>query len=228
MKFAQSVKLGAWFLISLNLMMAFGSIWVFMRMAPAIEIIIEQNERSLEACEEMLSILVLVNPSSKGTAQLESRFLNALNRADKNITEKEEPIAIDAIRNNYRETFSGNFENQKKTVSAILKLAEINRNAMVDADRKARRLGNAGAWGIVFMASAVFLIGMLFLRGLKRILVQPLEEIQSVIQAVKSGDSMRRCTGPDAPQDIRTIFGGFNDILDQSTSNALNNKKWED
>lgn len=228
MKFAQSVKLGAWFLISLNLMMAFGSIWVFMRMAPAIEIIIEQNERSLEACEEMLSILVLVNPSSKGTAQLESRFLNALNRADKNITEKEEPIAIDAIRNNYRETFSGNFENQKKTVSAILKLAEINRNAMVDADRKARRLGNAGAWGIVFMASAVFLIGMLFLRGLKRNLVKPLEEIQSVIQAVKSGDSMRRCTGPDAPQDIRTIFGGFNDILDQSTSNALNNKKWED
>jgi hypothetical protein len=96
-KFAQSVKLGAWFLISLNLMMAFGSIWVFMRMAPAIEIIIEQNERSLEACEEMLSILVLVNPSSKDTAQLESRFLNALNRADKNITEKEEPIAIDAI-----------------------------------------------------------------------------------------------------------------------------------
>jgi methyl-accepting chemotaxis protein len=227
-KFAQSVKLGAWFLISLNLMMAFGSIWVFMRMAPAIEIIIEQNERSLEACEEMLSILVLVNPSSKDTAQLESRFLNALNRADKNITEKEEPIAIDAIRNNYRGTFSGNFENQKKTVSAILKLAEINRNAMVDADRKARRLGNAGAWGIVFMASAVFLIGMLFLRGLKRNLVKPLEEIQSVIQAVKSGDSMRRCTGPDAPQDIRTIFGGFNDILDQSTSNALNNKKWED
>jgi methyl-accepting chemotaxis protein len=109
-----------------------------------------------------------------------------------------------------------------------LKLAEINRNAMVDADRKARRLGNAGAWGIVFMASAVFLIGMLFLRGLKRNLVKPLEEIQSVIQAVKSGDSMRRCTGPDAPQDIRTIFGGFNDILDQSTSNALNNKKWED
>jgi nitrate/nitrite-specific signal transduction histidine kinase len=225
MKLAQSVKLGAWFLIALNLIMAFGSIWVFMRMAPAIEIIIEQNERSLEACEEMLSILVLANQSAKDVTQLESRFLNALNRANNNITEKEEPTVIDAIRKNYREAFSVNFESQKKTVSAILQLAEINRNAMVVADRKARRLGNAGAWGIVFMASAVFMVGMLFIRGLRRSLVKPLEEIHSVIQAVKTGDNMRRCTGPDAPQDIRTIFGGFNDILDQNTSNALTNKK---
>jgi len=43
MKLAQSVKIGAWLLIVLNLLMAFGSIWKIMRMAPAIKVIIAQN-----------------------------------------------------------------------------------------------------------------------------------------------------------------------------------------
>jgi hypothetical protein len=207
--------------------MAFGSIWVFMRMAPAIEIIIEQNEKSLHACEEMLSILVLANPSANDVAQFESKFLKALDRANKNITEKEEPIAIEAISKNYAQAFEGSFEGKEKTVSAILQLAEINRRAMVVEDRKARQFGNAGAWGIVFMASALFLVGMLFMKGLKQSLVKPLEEILSVIQAVKTGDSMRRCIGTGAPRDILSIFDGINDILDKNTSNALSDKKWE-
>lgn len=228
MKLAQSVRLGAWFLIALNLVMAFGSIWVFMRMAPAIEIIIEQNERSLHACEEMLSNLALVDQSAKDVEQLQSEFFKALQRAKNNITEKEEPIAIEAISQNYVQAFAGNLESKKWTVTAIRHLSQINRSAMVTADRKARQFGNAGAWGIVFMASAVFMVGMLFMKGMKRSLIKPIEEIHSVIQAVKTGDNMRRCTGPDAPQDIRTIFGGFNDILDQSTTSTLTNKKWED
>lgn len=221
MKLAQSVRLGAWFLIALNLVMAFGSIWVFMRMAPAIEIIIEQNERSLHACEEMLSNLALVDQSAKNVDQLQSEFLKALQRAKNNITEKEEPIAIESISQNYIQAFAGDLESKKRTVTAIQQLSQINRSAMVTADRKARQFGNAGAWGIVFMASAVFMVGMLFMKGMKRSLIKPLEEIHSVIQAVKTGDKMRRCTGPDAPQDIRNIFGGLNDILDQNTSHTL-------
>lgn len=223
MKLAHSVKLGAWFIIGLNLVMAFGSIRVFMRMAPAIETIIEQNERSLHACEEMLSNLALVDQSGNDEL-LKSDFQKALQWAKSNITEKEEPIAIEAISQNYIQAFEGNLNGKKKTVAAIQHLSQINRAAMVTADLKARKFGNAGAWGIVFMASAVFMAGMLFMKGMKRSLVQPLEEIHSVIQAVKAGDNMRRCTGPDAPQDIRTIFGGFNDILDQKTS--LIRKNW--
>ncbi|MFO7749686.1 MAG: hypothetical protein R6V54_06295 [Desulfobacteraceae bacterium] len=225
MKPAQSVRLGAWFLIALNLMMAFGSIWIFMRMAPAIEIIIDQNQRSLLACEEMLASLVLLNQPAKNGDQLRSEFLNALERAGNNITEQEEPAAIEAVTNNYSQAFQANLEGRKKTLAAIRHLSRINREAMVTADQKARQFGKAGAWGIVFMASAVFMVGMLFMRGLKRSLVKPLEEIHSVIQAVKTGDNFRRCTGHDAPQDIRSIFRGFNDVLDQKTSNALNKKK---
>ena len=224
MKLAQSVRLGAWSLISLNLVIAFAAIWVFMRMAPAIEIIIEQNEKSLHACEEMLCNLALAHQSDKDVIQLRAAFADALERAKSNITEKDEPVAIKVISKNYEMAFEGSLEGNKKTVSAIQHLSRINRDAMAKADQKAKEFGNAGAWGIVFMASLLFLFCMVFIKGLKRNLVKPLEEIYSVIQALKTGDGLRRCTGPDAPQDIRYIFGGINDLLDQNISNALSNK----
>jgi hypothetical protein len=228
MKLVQNVRLGAWILVALNLIMAFGSIWVFMRMAPAIEIIIEQNERSLHACEEMLSSLAMVNQSEIDVKQFRSAFLKALERAKNNITEKEEPVAIEEISKNYVLAFEGSIEGKKKTLSAIQHLSEINSSAMVKEDQKARQFGNAGAWGIVFMASAVFMVGMLFMRSLKRNLVNPLEEIHSVIQAIRNGDNMRRCTGPDMHKDIKTIFSGINDLLDKNTSHFLSSKKEEE
>ena len=216
MKLIQSIRLGAWIPIALNIMMAFGSIWIFMRMAPAIEIIIEQNEKSLHACEEMLSNLAMVNRSASDTEKFKSSFINALDRAKRNITEKEEPDAIEAITNNYVRAFEGKEADKIKTISAIQNLSEINREAMVKADQQARQIGNAGAWGIVFMASAVFLTVMLFMRNIKNNLFKPLEEIHSVIQAVRNGDHMRRCTGPHMPHDIKTIFSGINDLLDKN------------
>jgi hypothetical protein len=227
MQLAQTIKWGAWSLLALNLMMAFGSIWVFMRMAPAIETIIDQNGRSLQACEQMLAALALTDPSNKNSDQLQSAFTTALNRAKNNITEKEEPGAIEAISQHFKQAFAGNTASREETVTSIQHLSQINRAAMVTADQKARQFGKAGAWGIVFMASAVFMAGMLFIKELKRSFIKPIEEIHSVIQAVKTGDTIRRCTGPDAPQDIRIIFGELNDILDENTSHSLLHKKWE-
>ncbi len=214
MRLAQTVRLGAWILIGLNLLMAFGSIWVFIRMAPAIEVIIEQNERSLQACETMLASLAVADKQEADIMQLKVSFAAALKNAQNNITEKKEPAALDAIDQNYAEAFGGNFAAKTRTVDAILLLGEINRDAMVRADKKARQLGNAGAWGVVFMASAVFLTGMLFLRALKKNLVMPLEEIDAVLTAHQSGDTMRRCSGTRLPKDIRQIFNNVNAFLD--------------
>jgi methyl-accepting chemotaxis protein len=228
MKIAQSVKLGAWLLLVLNLMMSFGSIWVFTRMAPAIEIIIVQNERSLHACEKMLSSLVLAGAADEtdfDAHSLRSEFENALNHARSNITEKEEPAAIALISNYYLQAFEGSVMAIERTVQGIQKLSKINRGAMVSADHKARKFGYAGAWGIVFMSSVVFLVGLLFMRGLRINIINPLQELHEVISAVKSGDSLRRCTGPDAPQDIRSIFRDLNDILDRYSSWLLRQKE---
>lgn len=214
MRLGQTIWLGAWILIGLNLLMAFGSIWVFIRMAPAIEVIIEQNERSLQACEKMLASLALADKHTADIPPLKASFSTALKNAQNNITEKKEPAALDAIDQNYPGAFEGDVVSKIRTVDAILLLGEINREAMVRADKKARQLGSAGAWGVVFMASAVFFTGMLFMRALKKNLVMPLEEIDAVLTAHQSGNTMRRCTGIRLQKDIRRIFNNVNAFLD--------------
>lgn len=216
MNVGQNVRLGAWLLIGLNLLMALGCIWVFIRMAPAIEVIIIQNERSLQACEEMLSSLALMNPNGSDTERLKGSFNDALDRAEKNVTEREEPLALESIRLNYAQAFAGDFEARTKTVTAIASLSRINREAMAVADKKARQLGNGGAWGVVFMASTVFLVGMLFMRSLKRNLIAPLAELGSVISALRRGNTLRRCTRMDMPSDIVQLFSEFNEFLDKN------------
>ena len=215
MKVSQSVRFGAWILISLNLLMAFGSIWVFMRMAPAIETIIDQNELSLQACEEMLAALSMKDQHKNGTSSSIESFHRALSRAANNITEKEEPLALDTIGESYLKAFEGDDAELRRTVEAILQLGEINRAAMIKADKKARQLGASGAWGVVFMATVVFLIGMLFLRSLKENLSDPLEEIDSVVSAFRRGDTMRRCTAKSPSRNIRQVFANINDLLDK-------------
>lgn len=218
MKLLTMVRLGALLLIGLNVLMGLGTIWVFMRMAPAIEIIIEQNERSLEACERMLVALAISSGDGSEKRQLQISFEEALRTAQNNITETEESQALAMIGRNYRKAFENDFQARRQTIAAIGSLAQINREAMVRADKRARQLGNGGAWGVVFMASAVFLAGLLFLRTLKRNLVKPLEEIYSVISAYRQGDIMRRCSGADMSRDIKTIFNGMNELLDKTCS----------
>lgn len=227
MNVGQNVRLGAWLLIGLNLLMALGSIWVFIRMAPAIEVIIIQNERSLQACEEMLSSLAMMNLSGSGpdNDRLKASFNDALGRAEKNVTELAEPVALESIRHNYAQAFAGDFDARTRTVTAIAGLSRINREAMGVADKKARQLGNGGAWGVVFMASAVFLVGMLFMRSLKRNLVAPLAEIHSVISALRRGDALRRCTRMDMPSDITQVFNEFNEFLDKTITSGTFSKQ---
>lgn len=214
MKLAQSVRVGAWLLIGLNLLMAFGSIWIFMRMAPAIAVIIEQNERSLLACEEMLASLALVNADSTTNAALQERFTQALKRADNNITEAGESAALKSINSHYEDAFVGIQIARERTVTAITLLGEINRQAMVQADQRAQKLGSAGAWGVVFMAVCVFFGGVVFKRSLSRNLIKPLEEIHRVIGAHRAGNLFRRCSENNVPRDVRAVLNGVNELLD--------------
>lgn len=231
MKLAHSVRLAAWLLIGLNLMMAFGSIWVFVRMTPAIELIIDRNVTSLQMCEEMLAALALVNEnqSVRTTAMgsVQETFRKALQKARQNITEQDEPAIIQLIHQSYLKAFTGDATAVTKTVEAIQSLGAANRAAMVAADKKARQFGNAGAWGIVFMATAVFLIGLLFISSLKKNLLQPLEEIHSVTTAFQHGDTMRRCTGTGMPREIHQVYRELNGILDKSNGQNFSAQRQE-
>lgn len=225
MKLAQIVRLGALILIGLNLLMAFGSIWVFTRMAPAIEIIIEQNQKSLIACEEMLASLARLENNDEEADTLKADFETALTTAQNNITEDDEPEALAAISNHYALAFEGDVDERHLAIEAIVRLGEINRNAMAFADIRARQQGTAGAWGVVFMATAVFLVGMLFRRSLEKNLVQPLEEIHTVLKAAHNGDNMRRCTGTNVPRDIRSVYSSVNELLDRKQPAPIDDYK---
>lgn len=237
MRIAQATRIGIWLLIYLNLLMSLGSLWIFMRMSPAIREIIEQNEHSLQACEDMLVSFVMLNNNDITTNKIienkaantyldaystrqsiYNNFKDALKRARNNITEPEESTAIKIIDDNFFSAFNGEINAKEKAVSAIILLGKINREAMIKADLRARQFGQGGAWGIVFMATSVFFAGVLFKRNLLRNLLAPIEEIHSVIYAHRNGDTMRRCSGADLPADFVSVFHGINEILDQSQS----------
>ncbi|MFV0439565.1 MAG: hypothetical protein ACK5PS_19490 [Desulfopila sp.] len=215
MSAAGPVKFGAWFLVVANLIMAFGTIWVFMRMAPAIEVIIARNEVSLESCEDMLASLLRAADDDGRSRRM---FDQALGRAKSNITEEEEPAALDRIGQQYQAAFNGDAGALGRTVDAIARLGDINRKAMRQADARAKQLGYAGAWGVVFMATVSFLLGMIFLHALERNLSEPIEEIDAAITAYMEGDTMRRCTLKNPSKSIRRVFANVNEVLDKKVT----------
>ena len=104
----QSIKFGAWIMISLNLLVAFCAIWMFSRMAPAIQEILSRNARSLYACEQMLGFLAhAASANTSGERVIfRQQFEHALANAKANITEYGEASALQEIENIYLLLFS--------------------------------------------------------------------------------------------------------------------------
>jgi hypothetical protein len=199
----QSVRFGAWVFIFLTLLMSFASIWVFLRITPATAKILEQNDRSIAACETMLAAMITGD---------KDEFNAALTTAEANITEPGEPAAVASIKLS-REVNSQ--AGRQATVRGIQQLAAINRQAMEHTDRQVQQFGTAGAWGVVFMATTIFLIGMIFLRGMRRNLIIPLLEIDAVTRAQESGNTMRRCYIKNPSREVQQIFKRINTVLDR-------------
>lgn len=215
MRLAQAVRLGAWLLIGINLLMAVGTIGIFIRMAPAIDVIIEHNDRSLKACEEMLAALATSGTGTALPAENANVFRSAFERAKSNVTEPEEPRILEKIESRMEPLLNGEMASREMVVADVLELGRINREAMAAADRRAQLLGRAGAWGVVFMALSAFLAGVIFIRSLTRRVVLPLQEIHDVIAAQRNGETMRRCAGADLSPDVAVVFTGINELIDR-------------
>lgn len=224
MRLAKAFSLSAWLIVAINLLMAFGAIGVFTRMTPAIAEIISNNERSLKACEEMLTAIVMATSKIGDTENHQHEFKAALDRAKNNVTEGEEPEAIAIISSHYAAAFNGSKKAIIASTEAIIQLSTINRKAMAEADGRARQLGNGGAWGIVFMAIFSFIIGIVFIRQMSNKLLIPLEEIKTVLLEQQSGETRRRCVGVNMSSDIRGIFSIINQLLDRTIHDFSNNR----
>lgn len=215
MRLAHAVRIGSWFLVGINLLMAVGTIAIFTRMAPAIAIIIERNDRSLKACEDMLALMAATGSGTPFSTEQARAFQTAFERANTNITEPLEPEILKRLESTLPSLLRGDTASRLAAVEATVQLGKINRDAMTIADQRAQQLGRAGAWGVVFMALSAFLAGVIYIRSLTRRVVMPLEEIHTVIINHRNGDTMRRCTGADLSRDVAAVFTGINDLLDQ-------------
>jgi len=219
MYIAKFIRIGAWLLVGLNLLMAFGVIGLFTRMAPAIAVIIERNERSLQACAGMLTILAEAG-ETPFTDEMRRRFLQTLDEAGGNATESGEAETVARIRAVAPAALAGDAAARSGLIEGINQLYRINVKAMAAADGRAQHLGRAGAWGVVVMAALVFTAGLIFIRNFTRRLAAPLEEIHDVIRARERGDLLRRCIGNgdgSVSRDIQAIFNGLNAVLDERT-----------
>jgi hypothetical protein len=218
------ILIGAWIIIGFNLLVAFGSIGVFARMAPAITIILEQNVRSLEATEVMLSTLAQHHAGAVNKEKLQTRFETAFDTAAGNVTEPEEPGILSRIENNYLAAFRGDRNARLDAVEAIEQLAAVNRAAMIRADVRAGQLGSAGGWSVALMAGIGFTISLVLLRLLQTRVVDPLQEIHAAVTAYHTGDFKRRCSPSSTTRELRSICLTINAIMDRSDQNDQNDK----
>ena len=215
MEFRRDMLLGVGALLSLLMLVCFGAIGLFARMSPAIEQIIQENDASLEAGEEMLRV-VAVAQDRPGDTQLRERFGAALERVRQNVTENDEESEIAILGEEGQRAIEGDVVARVKTIAALERLAVINRSAIHRADAEVRRLGWAGAWSVAFLGLVGFIAGLIVLRRVDSRILQPLTTVHATLAAVKQGDSHRRVHVPAVSSDVMFIMHAVNDLLDQA------------
>lgn len=214
MRMIHGILIGAWIVIGFNLLVAFGAIGVFARMAPAITVILDQNDRSIDASERMLAAVALLGTEDEGHEALRADFRRAFDVASTNITEVSEPAIIERIERHSDAAFAGDAAARHDLVQAILDLTAVNRAAMARADRRAEQLGRAGGWSVAIMAGLAFAVSLALLRTLRRQLIAPLAEMHDAVTAFHLGDHQRRCAPLSATRELRAMCNTFNAILD--------------
>lgn len=197
-------------LLVLVVLVGFGAVTLLARMAPAIERIITENVDSLEAAEELLALF-----AGRGDPRGETgRFEAALARLTANITESEEAVQIELVRQQGPAGLKGDATARQAAVAALRRLAEINREAILRTDRQAKRLGYAGAWAAVLLTTVAFAWGLVALRRMGRRLVDPLTELATVVRAAADKDAHRRCRPMAAAPELQLLMAGVDELLD--------------
>lgn len=201
-------------LVSLNLLLAFGSIGLLVRMGPAIELILHENVYSIVAGEEMLADLA-ESGGAPLSADARDRVKRSFENAKKNVTEPSERPVIDSLEGHLEQAMSGDAEARRQIVADIRKIIRINRDAMRSVDEEAQRLGSAGAWAAVLVGFISFLLSLYVVMRLQNRFVRPLVDLYQVLESARQGDRLRRCRLADAPREVIQVTQSVNELLDE-------------
>jgi len=197
-------------LMTILILTSAGTVALLARMAPAIERIIGENISSLEAVEQMLLAI------SQGAADQSTRerFAIALARAEGNVSEESEREPLVVLRSSGPRALAGDVEARRAAIDALATLGAVNRTAVMRSDEEAKRLGYAGSWAAVFLGALSFAWALPALRRARRRIIDPIQEVGSVLDAAHTGDQFRRCRHMPVPLEIEKIMAGIDDLLD--------------
>lgn len=215
MNLRRELLLAVGVLVILNLALAFGAIGLFVRMAPAIERILNENVYSIVAAEEILLELSTAGeePLTEGSSNV---IEQALSKMEKNVTEPEERPALKQLRSSWPLVKQGDRIARAEFVVQLRTLLTINRAAMEMGNAEAKRLGRAGAWSSVLVGFITFLLSLIVLARLERRFVRPLLDLHAVLEGARKGERLRRCKKAiDAPREVFQLTQAVNTMLDE-------------
>lgn len=201
-------------LVAINLLLAFGSIGLLVRMGPAIERILQENVYSIIAAEQMLAVIADAGGAPL-SSQEQQKVKKALEHAKRNVTLEAERPVLASLTSDLPALFSGDSSKRHQAIRSIQQLIRINRQAMSKVDQRARRLGNAGAWAAVLIGLASFLLSVLVIVRLQKRFVRPLVNLHEVLEGAHQGNRLRRCQLSDAPSEVRQVMQSVNRLLDE-------------
>lgn len=201
-------------LVVLNLILAFGSIGLLVRMGPAIERILEENVVSIMAAEAIISELAYTGESPVSAAAAQA-IEQALEQVKANVTEAAERPVVAALEQHLPGAMRGETSARHLAVSEVRELIRVNREAMQAADNEARRLGSAGGWAAVLVGFLSFSLSLLVWSRLERRLVRPLLDLYEVLETARQGGQLRRCRTADAPRELTQVADAVNRLLDE-------------
>jgi PAS domain-containing protein len=213
-------------LVAVQVLTLIGAVGLLARMTPAVDRIMEDNERSIAAVESMLADL---GQSQQDPGAL-PRFEAALADARANVTEDDEPAQLDRIDAGYQAAFTGDPTARERVTVALLELAAINRRAMEAAIERASAVGRTGAWAaaVLGLLSLVAAIGMA--RRLERRVIAPVEATAAAVKAIEDGDRHRHCP-VHGPTELVTLGRGIEALRQRPTHvaahhDARHDERW--
>lgn len=213
MRLRHEANIGISTMLVLQILLSFLTITLLNRMGPAIEKIIEENARSGEAVEIMLGELAgAAEPTSEPTAN----FVKALQRARRNVTEEEEKPLLDTIEAGYQQAFAARGSARADCIKALRELGHVNRESMITADERAKRLSQAGAWGAALLGALALTLAYMVYRRLRLRIELPIEQLHSTTERIREGNLQARCGAIDGPIEVQRIGDDLNWLLDRT------------
>jgi HAMP domain-containing protein len=232
------------YLVGLLLLCSISAMFGFLHLSSGIDVVLTENFRTIQASMKMIDTLERMDSATLASLiegagqddemdQLTRAFLAALGEAEGNVTEEAEPPTLRAIRESfesyrvaeadlvrrrldrpladYNEKVFPKFAVVKEEVLGLL---EINQQAMIRAEREARRTAiHNGAWLGVLVTVA--LLSFVFLsRALQSQVLARLADLRRGTWEIASGHMTRRlyCQGDD---ELAAIAGEINQLLDE-------------